>query len=228
MNKKIGYIIYRKQAFFLFIAICAFGCICGIISLNYINSRLPQILSMIIIFLPFIFIKKVFNYYGRRVSFKFENSSMEVIVIDGKEMEKRYTYLLTEIEAYQIQFPNQRFADIMFKLKSGKKIPFSFYINKNKAENIDTDALINYFHDFIKNYNQSSAEKIKLLPSFFATKGGIISIISLISLFVADIIVHIVLHKMGILPISLFLVLGIIIQVLLQRNKDLKYYNKMK
>lgn len=111
-------------------------------------------------------------------------------------------------------------------------MPFGFaaYIfkPKNKKEHIDTDALINDFHDFIKTYNLSAKEKIKLLPSFYASVGGIISIIILVLLFIADIIVHIVIGKMGILPITLFLVLGLIIQVILQRRNDLKYFNKMK
>ena len=170
--------------------------------------------------------------YTRKVLITLHGESISVEILkktDSYEREGLFNCELNELWSYKIQFPNRRFAAIGFNLKPDRTVEYSFSKKQIDSEQTNTDALIESFHKLISDYNNRQPEdkKIPLLPSFYASKYGLYSIIGLIIFFCIAIVIHII-YNVKTLPISLFLGFAMIIQIALKRKTDMDFYKKMK
>lgn len=134
-----------------------------------------------------------------------------------------------EINTYRIEFPAAgKFSAVTFNLKNGKSVEYSFLTEKQNAEQVNTDELIDMFQGMIKNYNNNKPlkEQIIFAPSFMASSNGLICITLMIVLLISAVFMHI-LYQAKKLPVTLFLGFAVIVQLFLKRKADLDYYNKM-
>jgi hypothetical protein len=134
----------------------------------------------------------------------------------------------SEIKSYKILFVNKRFADIIIYWNENKKNEYSFLREKADENKIDADDLLNKIESAIVSYNNETAgEKIKLLPSFYASNSGLFCIFFLIILFCIAIILHIT-YSVKTLPFSLFFGAALLFQLILRRKADIKFYRENK
>ncbi len=223
----VSYSINRLKLLYLFPYILLWGGV-GILLMLYYNNRFLEIACFLVMFLPLILLKKIFQIFTFYLKIQFNPNSFSITTYRINKNEQTNVYDISDILSYQVIFPNRRFQEIVFNMKSGSHLRLSLLCEKNEKENIDTSEIIIGFHEFIKQYNAVEfSEKITLLPSFYASKIGLFSIIFLFSLFIAAIILHII-YDVKTLPITLFLIFLLIIRIILKRKKELDFYNKMK
>jgi hypothetical protein len=220
------------MAFFqlLIILVIILSLLC--ISVWVIKSKILSALLLAIFISPLLFINNLMRRYTRKVLITLSGESFSVEVLkktDSYEREGLFKYELNELGSYKIQFPNRRFAAVVFNLKPNRTVEYSFYKKKIDSEQSNTDDLIESFHKLISDYNNRQPEdkKIPLLPSFYASKYGLYSIIGLVIFFSIAIVIHII-YNVKTLPISLFLGFSMIIQIALKRKTDMDFYKKMK
>src|SRR5207253_105458 len=134
-----------------------------------------------------------------------------------------------EIKSYRIQFVNRRFVEITFFLKSGGVMHHSFYRELNDASLTHGDAVMEIVNQKINQFNCSKTvvPKIVLVPSFYASWKGLVVVVFLILLLMAASILH-VMHSPKVITVSFFLGAMLIINVLIRRNTDIKFYRQMK
>lgn len=225
-----SYIQYRKAAFFQLMTFLLIIILFIFISAWIIKLKTLVFLFLVIIFLSFIFIDRLFKIFTRKVLITLNDDSFEIVVkkMESDEQEKYFMFHLDEIRSYQIQFPNWRFAVIVFNLKSKKTVDFSFLTKKIDTDQEDAILLIESFHKLITDYNkkQTEDERISFSPSFYASQFGLYSIIALTILCIMTVIFFVVSKGLKVLPITLLLEIGLIIQIIIRRKSDAAYYKK--
>jgi len=188
------------------------------------------IISFAFLLLPFLFLKSMMKYFTRKATVSINGNSFSIIThkIANDEDYKSETYYLDNISSYGIQFPNDRFASIILNLKNSKKIEYSFIQKRLEESQDDTGLVIDSFHQLIKDYNNKQPEvgNIHFVPSFFATKKGLFSIIILVILLFITISLTIYLHKN--IPATFLLSIALVGGILMKRRNDLLFYKKMK
>jgi hypothetical protein len=202
------------------------------VSVWVIKSKALSILFLAIFISPLLFINSLMKRYTRKVLITLNGESFSIEVLkkmDSYERESLFNYELNELGSYKIQFPNRRFAAIVFNLKPNRTVEYSFSTKKIDSEQTNTDALIESFHKLISDYNNRQPEdkKIPLLPSFYASKYGLYCIIGLLILFSIAIVIHII-YNVKTFSVSLFFGFAMIIQIALKRKADTDFYRKMK
>lgn len=193
----------------------------GISSKN-LNSKPLTVLFIILLIIPFLFIKQIKKYFTRKVIVQLNNNNISFSIkkLNNDEEEQFKDYPLLAISSYKIQFPTNDFISLTIKLNSKKQHEFSF--RKNFLNDIETNAesLIETIH---KTFEQN---KIEFVPAFFATKKGLYTIIFLITLSCVPFGMAIYLNKN--LPATIFISIAIILQIISRRVSDLNLYKKWK
>jgi hypothetical protein len=173
---------------------------------------------------PALFFKKLAGVFRRKVSIDFTDCSFLFKIEKNDIVYKENAYELKEIESYSPQIVAQRFVVVKFFLKKGDIVEYSFIID----DQVNADEILHEFNDQILAYNKLATEdKINVRPSFFASSVGLFAIYGLIILFIIAVIVNAV-KQFKTFPITLFMAVAIIIQLIIRRNAELKFYNKYK
>ncbi|MGN6399737.1 MAG: hypothetical protein ACTHMD_04750 [Flavisolibacter sp.] len=217
-----SYIIYRKEwALKWFTTIIIFIALM-FISDKYLNSRPLTILFLILLIAPFIFLKSIMNYFTRKVTIQvgIDEISFDITKLDNDVEQQNQKYKLLDISSYQIQFPNNRFACIILKLKSGDKKEFSFRRQNLSDEQSDTDLIIETVHKTFERHD------IEFAPSFYASQKGLYTIIFLLTLLCIPFSIAIYLNKN--LPLTIIGSVLIIVQITSRRMSDINFYKKWK
>jgi len=225
-----SYILYRRSLALRLIVLILVGVALLLGSLYYLKSSILAFIFLVVTLLPVLFIQPLMKIFTRRIEIKRKPTGFSVSVtrLNGAENESK-DYALDQVATYCIQFLNRRILVIKFNFKSAKSIEYSFYRRKQFEGQSDTSELLALFSSIIKDYNTSvsKSKQICFVPSFMASSWGLFWIVFLIVLFMAAIALHI-LYQPKTSPVSLFLGLAIIVQLLSQRRADLNYYKKMR
>lgn len=224
-------IVYRKE-----IALKFAVYILIVLSLLYISNGILRnnflsLFFLLAVIVPFFFLKQIMKKFTREVFIDLQEFCFSIVIKDpfrNKE-EISFKFNFDDIKAYIIQFPAGKFSNIILHLKNGKSVDYSFPVEKQNAEQVNTDELINIFQRAIKGYNNNKPvkERIVLLPSFIASSNGLMCIIFLVALLITAVFLHI-LYQTTTLPVTLFMGLALIVQLFIKRKADLDYYKKLR
>ncbi len=178
--------------------------------------------------LPFLFMRILIKRFTRKISLQLYPDYFVTKIPDqgGNETEKKID--LDKLASYSIQFPNEKFSSIKFKLHNNDSFEYSFFQKKQNDGDSDGIELINSFHSMIKNYNSTlNTNKIEFKPSFYATNAGLTLIITLSVILVVAILLSYSYSQKS-LPITFIFSFILILQLIIKRRKELNYYNSMR
>ena len=200
------------------------------ISNNFLHNKFLSLLILIAVVVPVFFIKLIMKRFTREAFIDLQEFAFSITIknqFNNKE-EASLKFNCDEINTYNIQFPAGRFSTLILNLKNGKSVEYSFPTEKQNAEQINTEELINMFQGMIKNYNNNKPvkEQIVFAPSFMASSKGLICITLMVILLIVAVFIHI-LYQTKTLPVTLFLGFALIVQLFLKRRADLDYYNNI-
>lgn len=169
------------------------------------------------------------NYFTRKVFIQLYNDKISFDILKLKDdAEESFTdYSFFDINSYNIQFPTSRFACLILNLNSGNKKQFSFLTRHLSDSQSDTNKMIESIHTSFKQFNieHNQVKTIKFEPSFYASKKGLYTIVSLVLLSIFTIVLAIKLDKN--LPATFAGTILIIGQLIIRRSTDLSFYKKM-
>ncbi len=229
MTEYTSYIIYRKEWAFKWYAFIIISLGLSAVSNFYLKSRPLPILFLALTFASFLFIRIVMNYFTRKVFIQLYNDKISFDILKLKDdAEESFTdYSFFDINSYNIQFPTSRFACLILNLNSGNKKQFSFLTRHLSDSQSDTNKMIESIHTSFKQFNieHNQVKTIKFEPSFYASKKGLYTIVSLVLLSIFTIVLAIKLDKN--LPATFAGTILIIGQLIIRRSTDLSFYKKM-
>ena len=222
------HISYRKKFFIkamVYISICTSF---GIISMYLLKSKNLTLVSIGLMIVPFLFITFLLKRYTKKMNINFYSDSFATSIIDGVENVSENTIYLRNIKSYSIQFPNDNFNSIKFKLRDGGNLEYSFFQKKKYDNDIESAELINSFHLLISNYNSTkiNSDKVLFKPSFYGTRAGLYTIISLVAFLIFALLLYSV-YGTKPLPLTFLFSLILIVHLAIRRKKDLDYYKKI-
>lgn len=179
--------------------------------------------------LPFLFQKKIKNYFTREASIEFDKSFfiINIMKFNSHEILKVLKYNWDEIKAYKFYFTPSKLTYLDIYLKDGSWKEFGFKDNKTEEESINSESIFSVFRSFANQYNLNKElyDRIALKPGFLTTNTGLFVLIFIG--FIAAVASILVLFKS---PKSFpFLLMGIFIFIplLVKRTQDKKFYEKM-
>jgi len=224
-----SFIIYRKEWALKWYAFIIVSLGLSALSNFYLKSRPLTILFLALTFISFLFIKIVMNYFTRKVLIKLDNDKISFDILKLKDDTNEFfvNYSFFDIKSYNIQFPTSRFACLILNLNSGSKKEFSFLTRHFNDSQSDTDKVIESIHTSFKQFNieHKQSKALEFEPSFYASKKGLYTIISLVLLSIIPIVLAIKLDKN--LPATFMGTILIIGQLVIRRSTDLSFYEKM-
>jgi hypothetical protein len=201
------------------------------VSTCVVKSKELTFFFFIILLVHPLFYYNIVKRSTRRVQVTLEKDSFSVVInrMERKSQGQLLEYSLRHISSYKILFPGRRIAIILFYLRSHKTVEYSFLQKKIDSDQVDTNTLMESFHNMIRNYNdrQSEFEKISFSPSFFASRYGLYLIIGLTVLLGLVILLHVI-YGFKFLPISLAIGVALIQLAAFKRKADLAFYKKIK
>lgn len=179
---------------------------------------------------PFIFFNKILK---KACSHKIEirlDYDLWVFFIIKKEAEEKYE--LSDIMSYGItESSNGYSTTLAFKLKMNnpKTINITMYNEKQSADQTKTEEVLEAFQSIIKQYNATVGinEKITLAKTMEESIFGLISIYVLSGMLIVAIVLHIVDHRIGMLPLSLLFGVGILARLIAGRQQNIKRRKKI-
>lgn len=217
-----AYIIYRKEWALKWAAFLVVTIGLAMVSSFYFKSEPLTTLFFALAIASFIFINIIMNYFTRKALIQLNTDKISVSTRkrtdDAEEQIKEYS--LVDIASYQIQFPNSRFACLIFKFKSGKKHELSLRRNIHREVTVNTDSVIEHIHSFLEQH------QIPFAPSFYASKRGLYTIIFLSLLLFSAFVIAINFNKN--VPATLIGSILLVGQVISRRVNDLDFYKKWK
>ena len=229
MTEYTSYIIYRKEWALKWYAFIIISLGLSAISNFYLKSRPLTILFLALTFASFLFIRKVMNYFTRKVFIQLDNDKISFDILKLKDDAKEFftDYSFFDINSYNIQFPTSRFACLILNLNSGSKKEFSFLTRNLSDSQSDTNKMIESIHRSFKLFNieHKKVKTIEFEPSFYASKKGLYTIVTLVLLSIIPILLAIKLDKN--LPATFVGTILIIGQLIIRRSTDLSFYKKM-
>ncbi len=222
------HIIFRRELFLkasIYIIVCV---LLGLLSTYILKSKVLSIIILIILVLPIFLMRLLIKRFTRKISIQFFSDHFTIELSDESKKNIETKIDLKNIASYNIQFPNEKFNSIKFRLRSSKSIEYSFFQKKEEDGDVDNKELFNSFHSLIKEYNNNFPEnKIIFLPSFFATNTGLYIIIALSTLFIFTILLFSFVNEKS-LPVTMIFSFLLILQLIVKRKSDLDYYKKMR
>lgn len=229
MTEYTSFIIYRKEWALKWYSFIIVSLGLSALSNFYLKSRPLTISFLALTFVSFLFIKIVMNYFTRKALIKLDNDkiSFDIFKLKDDNNESFVNYSFFDIKSYNIQFPTSRFACLILNFNSGSKKEFSFLTRRFNDSQSDTDKIIESIHTSFKQFNiQHKQDKtIVFEPSFYASKKGLYTIVSLVLLSIITIVLAIKLVKN--LPATFVGAILIIGQLIIRRSTDLTFYEKM-
>jgi hypothetical protein len=175
---------------------------------------------------PVLFLKKIAGIFSRKVSIVFSDFSFLFKIEKNDIPYREYNFELEEIASCSFQLIAQRFVVIKFFLKNGHVAEYSFIIDNGENYQISATEILNEFSDRILSFNKVNYEKkISIRPSFLASNTGLLSIYGLTILIIIAVLVH-ASKQFKTFPITLFIGIGILIQIIVRRNSEIKFYKK--
>jgi hypothetical protein len=191
-----------------------------ILSIQYIHSKAPSLFLLVLIVAPVFLLGRIALTFRRKLSVEFTEQSF-LFKIKKKETYTEYNFPLKDILFWCPKVAGRKYAVIKFFLSNGNSAEFSFILD----DETNAEDIFNEFADYIVAYNKVSEEKIYVRPSFFATNSGLLSIYGFIILFLITVIVHAI-KQFKTFPITMFLGFMMIIQILIRRSAEIKFYKK--
>jgi c-di-AMP phosphodiesterase-like protein len=220
------HIIYRKEIFLKVIVYLLITFAVEIVFLEVVKSTALSAIGVIIMILPFPFMPLLFRAFTRQVHIGLDPDQFN-FQIEEKGDQINKVISMSSLESYSIQYPNERFCSIRFNTSDGKSQEFSFFTRKRDPADTDSAELLELFRKSIYSYNSRKeiTRKIVFRPSFYARKEGFYCIVGLsVFLFVGICIASF--YKEKTIPLTFLTSLVLIVQLILKRDKDLKYYRK--
>ena len=183
---------------------------------NFLHNKFLSLLILIAVVVPVFFIKLIMKRFTREAFIDLQEFAFSITIknqFNNKE-EASLKFNCDEINTYNIQIPAGRFSTLILNLKNGKSVEYSFPTEKQNAEQINTEELINMFQGMVKNYNNNKPvkEQIVFAPSFMASSKGLICITLMVILLIVAVFIHI-LYQAKTLPVTLFLGFALIVQL---------------
>jgi hypothetical protein len=172
--------------------------------------------------------KVLLKKFSRKAVFQLNPDYFTVEILNERGAVYQNEINLREIKSYSIQFPNEKFNAIKFRLINNQLFEWSFFRIKQYDEDIIGADLIDNFIKLINEYNAraSTLNKVVFQPSFYATKTGLFCIIGLFVFFVCAILLF-ALQSEKSLPVTFVFSSILIFQLILKRKRDLEFYKKM-
>lgn len=223
-------LVFRKSFFYTFSVIILTSAFSGFLFTKvYHNNIIASIALLIllgcivgIIFFGKIMIKK---FAVRSLQIKIDESSICFI---KNHANKPHIIQISfeEILWYSMAIINPRFYELNFRLRSGKKISFSFPQEQSEPENNDSLEVLEKINSKIGEFNkQNVSNLIELKPAFSATYAGKVLLVVLILLTIFTFILVYSSFKSSFL--GLFAAVSAITQFYIRRTNNIDFFNKM-
>jgi hypothetical protein len=224
--------IIKAKAFFLLILVIV--CTGTIITwfLSYLSTSLIPLGLILFWFGPFIIMKSLRAPYVKKMELKFSSEKIGIKLFNqqNEEPEEDYSIDYSQIQSFKVYNSTKddsSFLKIVCKDRPSISYTFIGQSNDGNISNI-TSLFVKYVHAY--NDQQEEQNKIILTPSLFASKKGKTYIAILTTLLVTLLIFQIVFKPVTI-PFSIFASFILTIQIISQRNRDirdLKEFNNRK
>ena len=179
---------------------------------------------------PFIFFEKILERTcSHKIEIRLDYDLWSFFIIrDG--IEKKYE--LSDVMSYGITEASTGYSsNLAFKLKLNDPKTFNIvmYNEKQSAGQTKTEEILEAFQSMINDYNKtmSTSKKIILAKTLDESVFGLVSIYVLSGMLIVAVILHIIYHKIGMLPLSLLFGGGILIRLIAGRQQDIKRRKKM-
>ena len=184
-----------------------------------------------IVLLPYLFEKKIKQWFTKKFILEFDNLSFTVKKCNKEDdgVYDSFSYLWDEIKSYRFYFTAAKISALTIFLRNGEKKSWAFKDNKSFQEAISGESLFSIFHSNVKQFNTNKDVKkqIALSSGFFTTKAGATF------LYFEGIIItfgfgfHLIMHPQSSV-LSLLLGFSIILQQLMKRRQEKVFYDKIR
>ena len=230
MQSEINTLLINRVKYSIFLCIYLGGLILAsvLISIDlrtivpfYFCAGLPIIILLILE-------KKVRNYFTKKASILLFDDKLTIKLFDRKtdELYNAQEFEFCEINSFRAQDSSKDDSFVLnINLVNGKKFSYIFLgQGMGKGEINFTDVLFNS----INNYNRKQEQhKINLIPNFFASKTGRVSIFFLSFLLIVSIIIQIM-YKPQTLLLSIIPGASLFLIILIQSRKDKQMMRRLK
>ena len=179
---------------------------------------------------PFIFFNKILKKTcSHKIEIRLDYDLCFFFIIKNGAEEK---YELNDIMSYGITESSNGYSTTLafkLKLKNPKTINITMFNEKQSVDQTKTEEILESFQSMIKDYNNTIGinEKIILAKTLDESVFGLVSIYVLSGLLIVAVILHIIYHKIGMLPLSLLFGGGILAGLIAGRQRDIKRRKKM-
>jgi uncharacterized membrane protein YbhN (UPF0104 family) len=202
-----------------------------IINYYYFNHNRYLIISFLVCLIaPLIFFNKLLERTcSHKIAIRLDYDLWSFFIIrNGIEEE----YKLDDIMSYGITVASTGYSsNLAFKLKLNKPktINIVMYNEKQSADQTKTEEILESFQLMINDYNKimNTSKKIILAKTLDESFFGLVSIYVLSGMLIVAIVLHIVYHKIGMLPLSLLFGGAILMRLIAGRQQDIKRRKKM-
>ena len=174
---------------------------------------------------PWVFSDKILKKkYSEKIEIKLNYDLWSFFIIKhGSEEE----YKLNNIKSYWISESSNGYSSgVSFKLKSNnpKRIYFAIFNKKQGEGQTDTEEVLESLQSIIRTYNKTVDinNQIIFTHTFAESVYGLVFIYVLVALLIVAVFLHIIYNKLGMLPISLLVGGGALLQLIVARQQDIK------
>jgi hypothetical protein len=162
--------------------------------------------------------------YSEKIEIKLDYDLWSFSIIRNRLEEK---YQLSDISSYGITESTNGYSTRMsfsFKVNNAKTINITMYNKKQSVNETDTEEILEAFQSMINNYNKTvnDDERIGLKQTFEESVYGLVTIYILSGMIIIAIILHVIYHKIGTLPLSLFFGGAILMGLIVVRRQNIK------
>ena len=204
----------------------------GLLIINeyYFNHNIYLFTSFFVCLVaPFIFFNKILEKTcSHKIEIRLDYDLWSFFIIrNGIEEE----YKLGDVMSYGITEASTGYSSTLaFKLKlnNPKTINITMYNKQQSPDQTKTEEILEAFQSMINDYNKTmgTSEKIILAKTLDESVFGLVSIYVLSGMLIVAVILHIIYHQIGMLPLSLLFGGGILMGLIAGRQQDIKRRKK--
>lgn len=180
--------------------------------------------------LPFAFGKKIKRWFTRRYFLEFNDSSFLITKyqFNNDVVSKQLNIKWCDIISYKFNFGGSKNTILNIYLRKGGSKVLNFKENKTLQEAINGESIFTIFRTYVKRYNTDKDvdDRIVLNKGILNSRAGTIIIYSEIGIIIGGFIFHLFMHPQSSF-LTLFLGLGLVIQLFIRRNQDKDLYDKI-
>lgn len=179
---------------------------------------------------PFVFFNQILEKTcSSKIEIRLDYDLWSFFIIKNGTEEK---YELNDIVSYGVTESSNGYSTTLafkLKLKNRNAISITMYNEKQSVDQTKTEEVLEAFQSMINNYNKTvnDHEKIALKQTFEESIYGLVTIYILSGMIIIAITLHIIYHKIGTLPLSLFFGGGILMGTIVRRRQDIKRRKKV-